>query len=197
MIHSVKGRLKQKTPSGIVVDVGGVSLHIIVSVPTYDHLPDAGAEVGVRTYLNVREDALELYGFYSQAELDLFKMLIGITKIGPKLAIGILSGASPDEFRRRIVAGDVAALTALPGIGPKTAKRIIVELKEKFVAVEGVDQILEGDDTLADEFADALAALTALGHSRAEGFRVLSELRRRGDLHGGLEEIVKSALARL
>lgn len=180
-----------------MIDVGGISLHIFVSVPTYDHMSEAGAEVEVITYLNVREDALELYGFYSQEELELFKMLIGITKIGPKLAIGILSGASPGEFKRRIIAGDVAALTALPGIGPKTAKRIIVELKEKFVTVEGLDEILKEDDALSDEFADALAALTALGFSRVQGFKVLTGMRKDGQLEGGLEEIVKSALTKL
>jgi len=197
MIHSVKGKLKQKTPSGIVVDVGGIALSVVVSAPTYDQMPEAGGEVEVLTYLNVREDVLELYGFYSQEELELFKMLIGITKIGPKLAIGILSGASPNEFKRRIVSGDVEALTALPGVGPKTAKRIIVELKEKFVTVEGLDQIVKGDDALTDEFSDALAALTALGFSRVEGFKVLTEMSRDGQLDGALEEIVKSALAKL
>lgn len=197
MIHSVKGKLKQKTPSGIVVDVGGIALSVVVSAPTYDQMPEAGGEVEVLTYLNVREDVLELYGFYSQEELELFKMLIGITKIGPKLAIGILSGASPNEFKRRIVSGDVEALTALPGVGPKTAKRIIVELKEKFVTVEGLDQIVKGDDALTDEFSDALAALTSLGFSRVEGFKVLTEMSRDGQLDGALEEIVKSALAKL
>ncbi|MFQ6673977.1 MAG: Holliday junction branch migration protein RuvA, partial [Fidelibacterota bacterium] len=133
MIHSVRGKLKEKAPTTLVIDIGGLALRMGIPMSTFDRLPHEGDEVQVLTYLNVREDALELYGFYSDDELSLFKMLIGITKIGPKLAIGILSGTTPEEFKRRIIAGDVGALTALPGIGQKTAKRIIIELKEKFV----------------------------------------------------------------
>jgi len=152
--------------------------------------------VEIRTYLNVREDAMELYGFEDEEELTLFKMLIGISKIGPKVAMGILSGTNPGEFKKRIVAGDVAALTALPGIGPKTAKRIIVELKDKFV-VTGDDDVMMLDGEVPDQFADALATLTALGFYRSDGFRVLSDMQRKDQLSGNVEEIVKIALTKL
>ena len=196
MIHSLRGKVKSKSATNVVVDVRGVAFYVVLSVPTADRLPKVGEEVEIRTYLKVREDAMELYGFGDEDELILFKMLIGISKIGPKLAMGILSGASPDEFKRRIVAGDVAALTALPGIGSKTAKRIIVELKDKFV-VTGDDDVMTLDGEVPDQFADALATLTALGFHRSDGFRVLSDMQRKDQLSGDVEEIVKIALTKL
>ena len=196
MIHSLRGKVKSKSATNVVVDVRGVAFYVVLSVPTADRLPKVGEEVEIRTYLKVREDAMELYGFGDEDELILFKMLIGISKIGPKLAMGILSGASPDEFKRRIVAGDVASLTALPGIGSKTAKRIIVELKDKFV-VTGDDDVMTLDGEVPDQFADALATLTALGFHRLDGFRVLSDMQRKDQLSGDVEEIVKIALTKL
>ena len=196
MIHSLRGKVKSKSATNVVVDVRGVAFYVVLSVPTADRLPKVGEEVEIRTYLKVREDAMELYGFGDEDELTLFKMLIGISKIGPKLAMGILSGASPDEFKRRIVAGDVASLTALPGIGSKTAKRIIVELKDKFV-VTGDDDVMTLDGEVPDQFADALATLTALGFYRSDGFRVLSDMQRKDQLSGDVEEIVKIALTKL
>ena len=196
MIHSLRGKVKSKSTTEVVVDVSGVALYVVLSVPTADHLPKVGEEVEIRTYLNVREDAMELYGFEDEEELTLFKMLIGISKIGPKVAMGILSGTNPGEFKKRIVAGDVVALTALPGIGPKTAKRIIVELKDKFV-VTGDDDVMMLDGEVPDQFADALATLTALGFYRSDGFRVLSNMQRKDQLSGNVEEIVKIALTKL
>ena len=107
MINSIQGTIKAKSATNVVIDIGGVSFDITISIPTSDLLPDIGKRLELRTYLNVREDALELYGFSVEGELELFKMLITISKIGPKLAMGIISGASPDEFKRRIVTGDV------------------------------------------------------------------------------------------
>ncbi len=196
MIHSLRGKVKSKSAAEVVVDVSGVAFYVVLSVPTCDHLTKVGEEVEIRTYLNVREDAMELYGFEDEEELTLFKMLIGISKIGPKVAMGILSGTNPGEFKKRIVAGDVAALTALPGIGPKTAKRIIVELKDKFV-VTGDDDVMMLDGEVPDQFADALATLTALGFYRSDGFRVLSDMQRKDQLSGNVEEIVKIALTKL
>ena len=196
MIHSLRGKVKSKSAAEVVVDVSGIAFSVVLSVPTADHLPKVGEEVEIRTYFNVREDAMELYGFGDEEELTLFKMLIGISKIGPKVAMGILSGTNPGEFKKRIVAGDVAALTALPGIGPKTAKRIIVELKDKFV-VTGDDDVMMLDGEVPDQFADALATLTALGFHRSDGFRVLSDMQRKDQLSGDVEEIVKIALTKL
>ena len=183
-------------PTFMVVDVGGISFILAIPISTFDRLPSVGDEVEVLTYMNVRDDAIELYGFYTAEERDLFKMLIGISKIGPKSAVGILSGTTPDDFKRRIIAGDVGALTALPGIGPKTAKRIIVELKEKFV-VESEDRFVSGiGEFEPSEFEEALIALTSLGYSRGEVFKVLSEMKRKDEFKGDMEQIIKIALSK-
>ncbi|HIA85651.1 MAG TPA: Holliday junction branch migration protein RuvA [Candidatus Marinimicrobia bacterium] len=195
MIENVKGKLISKTPTTAIVEVGGVSLSIAISISTFDRLPDQYKEVSLKTYLNVREDALELYGFNSIVERSLFLMLIGISGIGPKMGINILSGTTAEEFKNRIITGDVEALTALPGIGPKTAKRIIVELKEKFVDSDLTD-IPGGIGGVPSEFEDAMAALTSLGFKRNEAFRTLSEMKRKGEFKGELEDIIKTAISR-
>ena len=195
MIHSIRGKLKEKSPTQVVVEVGGVSFRIAVPVPTFDRLPEASKEVELLTYLNVREDSLDLYGFITEDELSLFKLLISVNKIGPKLAMGIISATTPDEFKRRIIADDVGALTTLPGIGPKTAKRIIVELKEKFVTTD-MEKLLGSTETGSDEFNDALAVLTSLGFSRVDAYRVLTNMKKSGEFEGGVEKIVRVALTK-
>ncbi len=179
----------------MVLDLGGLSFHITIPLPTYDKLPEVNQPVEILTYLNVREDALDLYGFLSKDELALFKMLIGVTKIGPKLAVGILSGATPDDFKRRIVSDDVDALTALPGIGPKTARRIIVELKEKFVPTD-FERMVGAAEEESDDFNDALSALSSLGIPRSRAFKILSRMRQDGEFKGNLESIVRMALSK-
>ena len=196
MINSIQGTIKAKSATNVVIDIGGVSFDITISIPTSDLLPDIGKRLELRTYLNVREDALELYGFSGESELELFKMLITISKIGPKLAMGIISGASPDEFKRRIVTGDVASLKTITGIGPKMAKRIIVELKERLV--ENVDDSdLPNDGDFPDHLTDAVAALTSLGFNRADAFRVLKKMQTEGKVSGKIEDVVKMALTEL
>lgn len=196
MINSIQGTIKAKSATNVVIDIGGVSFEITISIPTGNLLPDIGKRLELRTYLNVREDALELYGFSGESELELFKMLITISKIGPKLAMGIISGASPDEFKRRIITGDVASLKTIPGIGPKMAKRIIVELKERLV--ENVDDSdLPNDGDFPDHLTDAVAALTSLGFNRADAFRVLKKMQTEGKVSGKIEDVVKMALTEL
>ena len=196
MINSIQGTVKAKSATNVVIDIGGISLEITISVPTGNLLPDIGKRLDLRTYLNVREDALELYGFSGESELELFKMLIKISKIGPKLAMGIISGTSPEEFKRRIITGDVVSLKTIPGIGPKMAKRIIVELKEKLVeTVEDSD--LPNDGEFPRHLTDAVAALTSLGFNRADVFQVLKKIQQEGKLSGEIEDVVKMALAEL
>ncbi len=195
MIVSVRGKLIRKTPTAAIVEVGGISLSLAISVSTFDRLPDPGKEVSMNTYLNVREDALELYGFHSSEERGIFLLLIGISGIGPKMAINILSGTTADEFKNRIITGDVGALTALPGIGPKTARRIIVELKEKFVESDLTD-IPGVPGVVPSEFEDAMAALSSLGFKRSEAFRTLTDMKRKGEFKGELEDIIKTAISR-
>ena len=196
MINSIQGTVKAKSATNVVIDVGGISLEITISVPTGNLLPDIGKRLDLRTYLNVREDALELYGFSGESELELFKMLIKISKIGPKLAMGIISGASPDEFKRRIITGDVASLKTIPGIGPKMAKRIIVELKERLVE-QTDDYDIPNDGDFPDYLIDAVGALTSLGFNRSDAFRVLKKMQKEGKVSEKIEDMVKMALTEL
>ena len=196
MINSIQGTVKAKSATNVVIDIGGISLEITISVPTGNLLPDIGKRLDLRTYLNVREAALELYGFSGESELELFKMLIKISKIGPKLAMGIISGASPDEFKRRIITGDVASLKTIPGIGPKMAKRIIVELKERLVE-QTDDYDIPNDGDFPDYLIDAVGALTSLGFNRSDAFRVLKKMQKEGKVSGKIEDMVKMALAEL
>ena len=196
MINSIQGTVKAKSATNVVIDIGGISLEITISVTTGNLLPDIGKRLDLRTYLNVREDALELYGFSGESELELFKMLIKISKIGPKLAMGIISGASPDEFKRRIITGDVASLKTIPGIGPKMAKRIIVELKERLVE-QTDDYDIPNDGDFPDYLIDAVGALTSLGFNRSDAFRVLKKMQKEGKVSGKIEDMVKMALAEL
>ena len=196
MINSIQGTVKAKSATNVVIDIGGISLEITISVPTGNLLPGIGKRLDLRTYLNVREDALELYGFSGESELELFKMLIKISKIGPKLAMGIISGASPDEFKRRIITGDVASLKTIPGIGPKMAKRIIVELKERLVE-QTDDYDIPNDGGSPEYLMDAVGALTSLGFNRSDAFRVLKKMQKEGKVSEKIEDMVKMALTEL
>ncbi len=196
MIDSISGLLHFKQPTEVVIDIQGLRYKLKISIPTYEHLPETGKSVDLLAYLHVREDILDLYGFSHDDERKLFLLLIGISGIGPRSAITILSGTNPREFKNRIIAGDVKSLTRVPGIGPKTAKRIILELKEKFVIQE--DDNLEFLTTEAiPQHNDAILALMSLGYKRHQSQKVLKELEQDGQLSGGLEAIIKKALSKM
>ncbi len=131
MIAHITGKLMQKQPNSVIVDVGGVGYELIVPVSTFYDLGDPGSDVSLRAYTYVREDALQLYGFRTEREKKLFLLLTSISGIGPKLAITILSGMSADELIPAIRTNDLARLVAIPGVGKKTAERLVVELRDK------------------------------------------------------------------
>ena len=131
MIASLRGRLAEKAPNRIIVDIGGVGYDVAVPLSTYYTLGNPGTDVALRVHTHVREDILALYGFSTALELQIFERLIGISGIGPKLALAVLSGIDVTDLVRAIQAGDVGRLTAIPGIGKKTAERIGLELKDK------------------------------------------------------------------
>ncbi|MFN7947871.1 MAG: Holliday junction branch migration protein RuvA [Blastocatellia bacterium] len=131
MIAHITGKLMQKQPNSVIVDVGGVGYELIVPVSTFYELGDPGSDVSLRAYTYVREDALQLYGFRTEREKRLFLLLTSISGIGPKLAITILSGMSADELIPAIRTNDLARLVAIPGVGKKTAERLVVELRDK------------------------------------------------------------------
>ena len=190
MIDSISGLLIQKNPTYAVVDVGGIRLKVNITISTYERLPSTGSKTELLVYLHVREDILALYGFDHDDQRSMFLLLIGISGIGPRSAMGILSGASIAEFKKRIISGDVKSLTVIPGIGPKTAKRIIVELKEKFVTEKDDDiSMLFDAEKVPDEMNDAIQALQSLGYSRIQAHKAMKKLEKSGDLIGNLEEL--------
>ena len=198
MIDSISGLLIQKNPTYAVVDVGGIRLKVNITISTYERLPSTGSKTELLVYLHVREDILALYGFDHDDQRSMFLLLIGISGIGPRSAMGILSGASIAEFKKRIISGDVKSLTVIPGIGPKTAKRIIVELKEKFVTEKDDDiSMLFDAEKVPDEMNDAIQALQSLGYSRIQAHKAMKKLEKSGDLIGNLEELLKKALKKM
>lgn len=197
-MDSISGKLFAKNPTEAIVDIGGIRFRIHISISAYENLPSIGEPVELLTHLHVKEDILDLYGFKDSAERSLFMNLNTISGIGPRSAMNILSGTNPDEFKNRIVAGDVKSLTIIPGIGAKTAKRIIVELKEKFATdLEGKDDLGFVDEDESNAVKDAVNALLSLGYKQAQVNKTLKVLERTGDLSGGLEDIIRKALAKM
>lgn len=175
MIGWLKGILAEKTPTRIVVDVQGVGYELLVPVSTFERLGDIGATVKVLTYLHVREDILQLYGFHSMKEKQMFLSLLSISGIGPKLALGILSGNSVDELMVKIANGDVDSLTRLQGVGKKTAQRLVMELKDKFVEIAGTTATaVRASSVLNSKQQEAVLALVSLGFSRAAAEKTLA-----------------------
>ena len=160
MIEYISGLLARKSSDFIVVDVNGIGYKIQITLNTYDALPEINGEISIDTFFHVTENSQSLYGFMDSLEQELFKMLISVSGIGPKTAIGLLSAVKPNDFKQRLIAGEVKMLTSLPGIGPKTAKRIIIELKDKFTKSSTEDLPLEDDEVYS---SDAYYALLNLG----------------------------------
>ena len=167
MIALLRGNVIEKHPSRLIVDVGGVGYDVLVPLSTFYVVGDAGAGVTLRVHTHVREDVIALYGFATGLEQDLFERLIAINGIGPKLALAVLSGIEPAEFIKAIRLQDVARLTAIPGVGKKTAERIVLEMKDRLPAVlQAAGQgaaALRPEDQLRD---DLLSALINLGYQR-------------------------------
>ena len=168
MIAFLRGRVLDKQPNRIVLDVQGVGYEVHVPLSTYYDVGDEGSEASLRVYTHVREEALQLYGFLTSLEQQVFERLIGISGIGPKLAIAVLSGIDTRELVEAVQRGDVARLTHIPGIGKKTAERIVLELKERFarlaVPAGGGMAIAPSDDNRLRD--DLLSALQNLGYHR-------------------------------
>ena len=198
MIDQIHGMILKKTPNYAVLETGGVGLKVLSTINTLEAMPAKGKKTLLLTYLHVRDDVLDLYGFQTSKERETFLQLIGISGIGPKLALTILSGISPDKLRNRVIEGDVAAMTTVPGVGAKTAKRIIVELKEKFTKADndslGFEEL---DQTISGLYWDALNALTALGYKQKHSNQALDKIKQSGELKGELESVIKKALQHL
>lgn len=180
MIALLRGALVEKHPNQVIVEAGGVGYDVTIPVSTYTQLPDAGAEVHLRIHTHVREDALALYGFLTQDEKATFEKLIGVSGIGPKLAVTILSGLAAPDLIAAIRRGAVDCLVRIPGIGKKTAERMVLELRDKLPAASG-EEPAAGEALSAIE-RDVLSALLNLGCARPQAE---TAVRRAGAGHAG------------
>lgn len=196
MIATVRGTLLSKHPAEALVEVGGIGLRCRISLATYAGLPDLGEEVSLVTRLVVRDDGMDLYGFTTEAERTLFILLQGVSGVGPRMAQGVLSGLSVEEFARALATDDLAALTSVKGIGRKTAERLVLELRDKLPHLEeatGRDATPRagGGPGFQEE---AVLALRSLGYAQADAERAVR--RALDDLEEGpsLEAVVKRAL---
>ena len=190
VIASLRGQLKAVRDDSVIIDVGVVSYHDYVTSPTLSDLGDIGQVVELHTHLHVRENDIAVYGFQSLAEIDLFVMLIGVSGIGPRTALATLSAFSPETLRDALVQGDAPALTRIPGIGPKTAQRLVFDLKDKVAAATGVSAAAG----ISAEDVDVIDALTSLGYSVVEAQAALRAIPK--DLQG-LDERILAALQSL
>ena len=193
MIYSLNGKLIYSDPTTAVVECGGVGYGCRVTYNTLQRLPDIGQNVLLYTYLNVREDAVDLFGFFEKEELECFKLLITVNGVGPKAAIAILSELSPNSLRVAISQSDTKTITRAQGVGPKMAQRIVLELKDKVgVAISDEDDngVSVSSGSSSDSKNEAVSALVALGYSQSEAQKAISNC----DLTKDTEQIIKDAL---
>jgi len=194
MIAHLRGLLLSKRPNQAVVETAGVGYEVNISVPTFAEMPASGSEVALHIHTHVREDALTLYGFLRITEKQLFEKLITVSGIGPKLAITILSGMPANEMAGAIRGNDVARLTRIPGIGKKTAERMVLELRDKLPEVAG--SCTPAVPALNAVEEDVLSALVNLGYQRAAAERALASAARNGQ-GGTFDVLFRRALAAL
>ena len=184
MIGSLRGVVLARRPDNVIIDVNGVGYQVNLPLNVLADLPEEGKEAFLHIYTHVREDALQLFGFTSEDEKKIFMVLLGISGIGPKMALNILSGLSHEEFRNAIDSEDVAMLCRIPGLGKKTAQRLILELREKLPSSTGIKDRL---------FEDTLSALMNLGYKRSTAQEFLEKSYKQGfnDIEGLLKETLK------
>lgn len=198
MIGFVRGTIYDLTYDNVTVDVSGVGYNVMITAKDAGEMPPVGSEVRLHTYLSVREDAMKLYGFLSKEELVFFKMLIGVNGVGPKVAQGILAVMEPNELRMAILAGDSKTLAKCPGIGAKSAQRIIIDLKDKMDIEEAISISSDGGkstDTSVikdKEIKEATEALIALGFSATETMAALRKVEGAKEMDS--EALIKAAL---
>jgi Holliday junction DNA helicase RuvA len=200
MYSYIKGELAEINIDHIVIEAGGIGYQIFISAQTFDYLPAMGEEIKVYTYLYLREDAMILYGFLTKDDMELFKKLISVSGIGPKGGLAILSTLDADDLRFAILSGDAKAIAKAPGVGAKTAQRVILELKDKMSLGEAFEKKTEhvrdaqssGNNLVKN---DAVMALTALGYSSTESMKAVSSVAITEDMD--VEDVLKAALKNL
>lgn len=200
MIGRIRGQLIEKSPARALVECAGLGYEVDIPYTTFFQLPDAGSEVILHTHFAVREDAQSLYGFVAALDRNLFRLLIKVNGVGPKLALGILSGLDANQFIRCVDGRDVNALVKLPGVGKKTAERLLIEMADRIGQLEGqfvtVESVATGSGEApavrsADAVEEAEAALIALGYKPQEAARAVSRVAEEGRSR---EELIRLAL---
>ena len=193
MIHRLRGILVEKDTEGVVVDVGGVGYRASASVATLRALPSLGEECVIHTRMVVREDAMLLFGFAAPEERAAFDALTAVSKVGPKLALAVLSAMSPQQISEAVARGDVPKLSSVPGLGRKTAERLVLELKGKDLAVFGPEPVVSSDGGGGGPYMEAREALTGLGYSLEEAEKALNSI----PPQESVEQYIKEALRRI
>ncbi|MBA4700014.1 MAG: Holliday junction branch migration protein RuvA [Ruminococcus sp.] len=200
MISYIRGELTAIETEKVIIDVGGVGYGIYMPAQSLGLLPPPGNEVKIHTYLNVREDAMQLFGFLTRDDLEVFRLVIGVSGIGPKGGLSILSQLSPDSLRFAVMSGDVKAISAAPGIGKKTAEKLIIELKDKLSIEDILNNAVQESDTAFVPGnsngiqAEAVQALVALGYGNAESLRAVKQVTLENPT---VEDLLKEALKKI
>lgn len=201
MISYVRGELTAVEKDKVIVDVGGVGYGVFMPEASMGMLPQMGEEIKLHTYLNVREDAMQLFGFLTRDDLEVFRLLIGVSGIGPKGGLNILNQMTPNDLRFAVLAGDVKAISKAQGIGKKTAEKLILELKDKLELTEAGGNEPEGKALLQKSAGtgeiqgEAVEALVALGYGSTEAFQAVRSVEIDGD--STVEEVLKKALRQM
>ncbi len=196
MIYSVRGRLAAVEPNLAVVECAGVGYAVRTSSVTVSRLPSIGEEAMLYTYLHISENAVELFGFHDQNELSCFKMLISVTRVGPKAALSVLSNVTPERFALCVASGDAKTISKAPGIGLKTAQRIILELKDKMSKEAAASGFTDAALPVVEDSSnagEAIAALVVLGYSQSDAASVITRL----DPSMTVEDMIKAGLRAL
>ena len=199
MIDFIRGTIIRKTPTSVIVEIAGVGFDLQISLNTYQKLPGEGEQVQLMTYMHVREDLLQLYAFADDRERIIFKGLICISGVGPKLAQTILSGIQPSELLDAIGKSNVDRLTAISGVGKKTAQRLVIELKEKFIQLGLVGEEDTGESEVqlfTPVEQEARLALMSLGYKKPVVEKALTRVRKAGPMES-VEQIIKQALQQI
>lgn len=194
MIGYITGKIISKKPTQSLIDVNGIGYLVNTSINTFEKISEEGEQISLYTFLSVKEDSLTLYGFYTISEKELFEILISINGVGPKLAQGILSGISSAEFKDAISNSNVSRLIAIPGVGKKTAERMMIELRDK------IDKVSESDSKLSSETFtikdDAVAALIGLGYNQKTADKIIRSLLEE-NANLTIEDLIKESLKNL
>ena len=201
MLAYIKGEIVELEEDLLVIEANNIGYNIRISSQTATNLPGIGQDVKIYTYMHVREDAMSLFGFISKDDLNIFKLLIGVSGIGPKGALGVLSALTADDIRFAVLSDDVKTISKAPGIGAKTAQRLIIELKDKLKLEDAFEQKIENNQAALisngsnEAKNEAILALTALGYSNSEALKAIKEVNITPDMDS--ESILKAALKKL